>query len=79
MKKENQNSIVYQEKVTGHDELGNPIYEKIKIVTTETRLTVFDSKDNVIGEAGVIRKEDFDFDALLKIARKTSGKTIIAA
>lgn len=79
MKEENQNSIIYQEQVVGHDKFGNLTYEKIKIVTTETRLMVFDSKDNVIGEAGVLRKKDFDFDALLKIARKPSGKTIIAA
>lgn len=56
-----------------------PIYVKVNVVTTNKKVIVYDLKGNEIGQAGVIREKDFDFQTLYKIARKESGKSIRVA
>jgi len=43
------------------------------------KVIVYNKKDEKIGEAGVIRESDFDFDALVNMAMKTSGSKIEVA
>ena len=58
---------------------GKPIYVKVNVVTTNKKVIIYDLKGNEIGQAGVIREKDFDFQTLYKIARKESGKSIQVA
>lgn len=58
---------------------GQPIYAKVNVVTTNKKVIIYDLKGNEIGQAGVIREKDFDFNVLYKIARKESGKLIKVA
>lgn len=44
-----------------------------KVVTTETKLFVYNSKHELIAKAGVKYAKDFDFNALLSIARQKSN------
>lgn len=55
---------------------GKPIYAKVNVVTTNKKVIIYDLKGNEVGQAGVIREKDFDFNTLYKIARKESGKSI---
>lgn len=68
--KKNQNAYIADEVkvVIGHDQKGKPVYAKADVVTTMTQLTIV-YHDKVFGSAGVVRKEDFDYDALLAIAK----------
>lgn len=52
----------------GYDKKGKPIYDKAYVVTTMTQLTIM-YHGKVLGNAGVVRKEDFDYDALLATAK----------
>ena len=52
----------------GYDKKGKPIYDKADVVTTMTQLTIM-YHGKVLGSAGVVRKEDFDYDALLATAK----------
>ena len=70
MNKKNQNVYIVDEVkvVIGYNQKGKPVYAKADVVTTMTQLTiVYNGK--VFGSAGVVRKEDFDYDALLAIAK----------
>ena len=40
---------------------------------------MYNERDVKIGEAGVIRESDFDFDALVNMAMETSGSKIEVA
>lgn len=76
----NQNAIVYKKFITGYDKKsGLPNYRSIKIVSTNKKVIVYNEKDVKLGEAGVIRESDFDFDALLNMAMETSGSKIEVA
>lgn len=44
-----------------------------KVVTTETKLLVYNSKSELIAKAGVKYAKDFDFNVLLSIARQKSN------
>lgn len=68
--KKNQNAYVEGavEVVIGHDKKGKPMYDRADVVTTMTQLTII-YHGKVFGSAGVVRKEDFDYDALLAIAK----------
>lgn len=45
-----------------------PVYANV--VTTMTKLLAYNDKGELIGKAGVKYAKDFDYDALLKAARK---------
>lgn len=80
MKKFNQNSIGYKEIPIGRDKkTGEILYKKIKWVSTNTRVIVYDSNGDEIGQAGCLRKQDFDFESLYWMALKKSGSTITVA
>lgn len=68
--KKNQNAYIADEVkvVIDNDKKGKPVYAKADIVTTMTQLTIV-YHGKVFGSAGVVRKEDFDYDALLAIAK----------
>lgn len=70
MNKKNQNTYVKGAvKIEiGRDKKGKPIYDKADVVTTMTQLTIM-YHGKVLGSAGVVRKEDFDYDALLATAK----------
>ncbi len=48
-----------------------PVYAHV--VTTMTKLLAYNSKGELIGKAGVKNSKDFDFDVLLKAAKKKSN------
>lgn len=73
-----QNSYCQKEIFAGVDK-GQPVYVKINVVSTNKKVIIYDLKGNEIGQAGVIREKDFDFNTLYKIARKESGKSIKVA
>lgn len=76
----NQNSIVHKKYIVDYDKkTGLPNYRSIKIVSTNKKVIVYNEKDEKIGEAGVIRESDFDFDALVNMAMETSGSKIEVA
>lgn len=76
----NQNIIEHRKIVVGYDKKSElPNYRSIKIITTNKRLVVYNEKGEKIGEAGVIRESDFDFEALLNMAMETSGSKIEVA
>lgn len=76
----NQNAIVHRTIVTGYDKkTGKPNFRSIKIVSTNKKVIVYNESDIEIGEAGVIRESDFDFETLLNIAMETSGAKIKVA
>lgn len=68
--KKNQNAYIEGEvKVEiGRDKKGNPMYDLADVVTTMTQLTIV-YHGKVFGSAGVVRKEDFNYKALLAIAK----------
>lgn len=71
--KKNQNAYIADEVkvVIGHDKKDKkdkPVYAKADVVTTMTQLTIV-YHGKIFGSAGVVRKEDFDYDALLAIAK----------
>lgn len=68
--KKNQNAYIVDavKVVIGRDQKGKPVYAKADVVTTMTQLTII-YQGKVFGSAGVTRKEDFDYDALLGIAK----------
>lgn len=68
--KKNQNTYVKGavKVVIGRDNKGKSIYERADVVTTMTQLTIV-YHGKVFGSAGVVRKEDFDYAALLAIAK----------
>lgn len=73
-----QNSY-YQKEIFVGVKNGQPVYTKVNVVTTNKKVIIYDLKGNEIGQAGVIREKDFDFNTLYKIARKESGKSIKVA
>ena len=76
----NQNAIVHRKIITGYDKTTNePNFRSIKIVSTNKKVIVYNERDVKIGEAGVIRESDFDFDALVNMAMETSGSKIEVA
>ncbi len=78
--KENHNTIIHRKFVVGYDRKFNmPIYRSIKIVSTNKKVIVYNEKDERIGEAGVKREADFDFETLLNFAMETSGSKIEVA
>lgn len=68
--KKNQNAYVERDVkvVIGRDKKGQPMYDWADVVTTMTQLTIV-YHGKIFGSAGVVRKEDFDYDALLTIAK----------
>lgn len=80
MEKFNQNKIGYKEIPIGRDKkTGEILYKKIKWVSTDTKVILYDSTEGEIGQAGCLRKQDFDFESLYWMALKKSGSTIIVA
>lgn len=76
----NQNVIVHRKYIVDYDKkTGLPNYRSIKIVSTNKKVIVYNERDIKIGEAGVIRESDFDFDALLNMAMDISGSKIEVA
>lgn len=76
----NQNAIVHRKYIVDYDKkTGLPNYRSIKIVSTNKKVIVYNERDIKIGEAGVIRESDFDFDALLNMAMDISGSKIEVA
>lgn len=76
----NQNAIVYKKFITGYDKKsGLPNYRNIKIVSTNRKVIVYNEKDFKLGEAGVLRESDFDFDSLVEMAMESSGSKINVA
>lgn len=78
MKKETQNNICKRTIEVGRKN-GEPIYKTVTVVSTNTKVIVYDSNGDEIGQAGCLRKQDFDFESLYKMALKKSGSTIIVA
>lgn len=84
--KEMQNDFCQREIYVGIDKSTNmPIYKKVNVLTTNTRLFVYTSNTRLfvytsggeeIGQAGVGKAKDFDFNALYKIATEKSGSKI---
>ena len=75
--KEMQNSFCQKEIYAGVDKSTNmPIYKKVNVFTTNTRLFVYTSGGEEIGQAGVGKSKDFDFNVLYKIATEKSGSKI---
>lgn len=75
--KEMQNSFCKKEIFVGVDKLTNtPIYKRVNVFTTNTRLFVYTPGGEEIGQAGVGKAKDFDFNALYKIATEKSGSKI---
>lgn len=58
---------------------GEPIYKTVNVVSTNTKVIVYNSNGDEIGQAGCLRKQDFDFESLYKMALKKSGSTIVVA
>ena len=76
----NRNTIEHRKIIVGYDKKsGLPNYRSIKVVSTNKKVIVYNEKDKKIGEAGVIRESDFDFDALVNMAMETSGSKIEVA
>lgn len=79
MRKFNQNKIGYREIPIGKDKkTSETIYKKIKWVSTDTKVMLYDSTEEEIGQAGCLRKQDFDFESLYWMALKKSASTISA-
>lgn len=68
--KKNQNAYIVDavKVVIGRDQKGKPIHAKADVVTTMTQLNII-YQGKIFGSAGVVRKEDFDYDSLLAIAK----------
>lgn len=76
----NQNAIVHREILIGRDnKTKEPMYKNVKIISTNKKVIVYNGRDEKIGEAGVMRESDFDFNALVKMAMETSGSKIEVA
>lgn len=58
---------------------GQPVYAKVNVVSTNKKVIVYNSRGLEIGQAGVIREKDFDFNTLYRMAMKQSGKSIQVA
>jgi hypothetical protein len=58
---------------------GKPVYSKVNVVSTNKKVIVYNSRGLEIGQAGVIREKDFDFNILYRMAMKQSGKSIQVA
>lgn len=72
----NQNAVFHIQVLIGtNPKTFEPIYKDIKVVTTNTKVICYDSKDEEIGQAGVLRKSDFNFNKLFKIALSKSKLT----
>jgi hypothetical protein len=78
MQKFMQNSYCQKEIYAGGKK-GQPVYVKVNVVTTNKKVIVYDLEGNEIGQAGVIREKDFDFNTLYQMAIKQSGKSIQVA
>lgn len=77
--KKGQNSITKITRTIGYDKKTHlPIVAQFTVETTNTRLRIY-RHDRMIGEAGVQRKEDFNFDVMLMIAFEESGSKIQVA
>lgn len=64
-----QNTILHKQIKIGD------IYKDIKVVTTNKKVICYNSKDEEIGQAGVLRQGDFNFNKLYKIALSKSKLT----
>lgn len=73
-----QNSFCTRSLFVGYDKKHNPLYVNVEVVSTNLKVLVY-CKGKKIGEAGVIRKSDFDFEALYSIAIKPVGKMMEVA
>ena len=78
MQKFMQNGFCQKEIFAGSNK-GQPVYAKVNVVTTNKKVIVYDLDGNEIGQAGVIREKDFDFNTLYRMAIKQSGKSIQVA
>jgi len=78
MQKFMQNGFCQKEILVGSNK-GQPVYVKVNVVTTNKKVIVYDLEGNKIGQAGVIREKDFDFNTLYQMAIKQSGKSIQVA
>ena len=68
-----QNAVFHVQVLIGtNPKTFEPMYKDIKVVTTNTKVICYNSKDEEIGQAGVLRKSDFNFDKLFKIALSKS-------
>lgn len=74
-----QNTVTEITKKVGYDKKHHPIVKKFKIETTNKRLIIYDSDGNIVGEAGVLKSEDFNYDVLLSIAFEKSGSKLDVA
>lgn len=74
-----QNDFCTKEIFVGYDSKHIPLYKKIRIVTTNKKVMIYDMNGNEIGQAGVKNEKDFNFESLYFIAMKASGKSIQVA
>ena len=58
---------------------GVPTYKTVNVISTNKRVFIYNLNGSEIGQAGVIREEDFNFETLYRLALSKSGKSIEVA
>lgn len=79
MKKFNQNTLTTIDVKIGVDKFKNPVYETMKVETTNKAVIVWENPYHIYGECRIKNEKDFDYDKMLNIALERSGSKIKVA